>query len=294
MTRQLPSLTALECFEAVMRHGLVTRAAEELNLTQSAVSRQIGNLETFARHALFRREKKRLIPTDAARHFAERLSPLLDNLERETMHLMSWGAENRVLTLGLLPTFGSKWLIPRLGAFTEQQPDIQLNIVTRLTLGGFMEAGADVAILYGDGNWPGFQSHRVVDEEIIPVIAPTHYGSANLMDYEHLQMTTRPDAWHVWLEQHGDMSQPQKLGPKFENFTMIAEAVHSGLGVAMMPYMYVATELKLGRLLAPFGPSVTSQKGYYVAYGNHLKDNPKVRAFTDWLINISTHELPPS
>jgi len=294
MKRQLPSLTALECFEAVMHHGLVTRAAEELNLTQSAVSRQISNLETFARHPLFKRERKRLIPTDAATQFAENLSPLLDTLEREAMRLISWGAEDRILTLGLLPTFGSRWLIPRLGKFTNTHPDIQLNIVTHLTFNAFKEAGVDVAILYGNGVWPNYQSHRIVDEEIIPVVSPAHYKSAGLVEYEHLQMTTRPDAWAAWFEACGKNITEQKLGPKFENFTMMLEAVYSGLGVAMMPYMYVANDIRLGRLLAPFGPAVTSKKGYYVTYADHLSDSPKVQAFTNWLIEASTHELPPS
>lgn len=294
MKRQLPSLAALECFESVMRHGLVTRAAEELNLTQSAVSRQIGNLETFARHKLFRRERKRLIPTEASLKFAETLSPLLDTLEREAMRLMSFGAEDRILTLGLLPTFGSRWLIPRLGKFTDSHPDIQLNIVTRLSMEGFKDAGSDIAILYGDGNWPHYQSHRIVDEEIIPVVSPSHFSSSNLKDYELLQMTTRPDAWATWLTARGEPATPRRFGPKFENFTMMIEAVHSGLGVALMPFMYVANDLKLGRLLAPFGPAVTSTKGYYVAYAEHLSDSQKVQAFANWLIADSTHELPPS
>lgn len=294
MKRQLPSMTALECFEAVMRHGLVTRAAEDLNLTQSAVSRQIGNLESFARHPLFRRERKRLVPTEAAHEFAKKLSPLLDTLEHETMRLISWGAEDRVLTLGLLPTFGSRWLIPRLGDFTDNHSDIQLNIVTALTFEGFLEANADVCILYGEGNWEGYTSHRVVDEEIIPVISPNHYSSSDLFDYEHLQMTTRPNAWQTWLNSRGENNSSQKLGPKFENFTMMIEAAHSGLGVAMMPLMYVQNDLKLGRLLAPFGPAIPSKAGYYLAYPEHLSDSAKVKAFRTWLINISSHELPPS
>ncbi len=294
MKRQLPSLAALECFESVMRHGLVTRAAEEINLTQSAVSRQIGNLETFARHPLFKRERKRLVPTKAALQFKETLTPLLDTLEREAMRLMSFGAEDRILTLGLLPTFGSRWLIPRLGKFTDSHLDIQLNIVTRLTMEGFKEGGSDIAILYGDGKWPHYHSHRIVDEEIIPVVSPEYFSSSTLADYELLQMTTRPNAWETWLTARGEPDIPQQFGPKFENFTMMIEAVHSGLGVALMPYMYVANDLKLGRLLAPFGPAVTSSKGYYVAYAEHLSDSPKVQAFANWHIADSTHELPPS
>lgn len=285
MKRQLPSVTALECFEAVIKHGLVTRAAEELNLTQSAVSRQIGNLETFTRQQLFKRERKRLVPTEAAKQFAKALSPLLDSVERETMRLMSWGAEDRILTLGLLPTFGSRWLIPKLGGFTEQHADIQLNIVTGLTFADFAAADTDVAVLYGDGDCPGYQSYRILDEEIIPVIAPNHFHNTDILSYEHLQMATRPTAWSDWLAHHYRKDVTQKLGPKFENFTMMIEAVRSGLGVAVLPRMYIEADLAKGRLIAPFGPSVTSRKGYYLACADHLSSSYKVKAFKEWLFS---------
>jgi len=287
MKRQIPSLTALECFENVMQHGLVTRAADELNLTQSAVSRQIGNLEAFVRQPLFKRERKRLVPTEAAIQFKSALSPAMDKLEKETMRLMSWGAEDRILTLGLLPTFGSRWLIPKLGGFTSNHTDIQLNIVTGLTFEDFQAAQTDVAILYGDGDWHGQLSHRILDEEIVPVITPELYNSPDIMSYEHLQMATRPKAWANWLETNGHEHSPQKLGPKFENFTMMIEGVRSGLGVAVLPHMYIKNDLASGRLLAPFGPPVISENGYYLAYADHLKDSTKVKSFKSWLITAA-------
>lgn len=283
MKRQLPSITALECFEAVIKHGLVTRAAEELNLTQSAVSRQIGNLETFTRQQLFRRERKRLVPTDAAKQFAQTLSPLLDTVEQETLRLMSWGAVDRILTLGLLPTFGSRWLIPKLGEFIEKHADIQLNIVTGLTFADFAAANTDVAVLYGDGNCPGYSSHRILDEQIVPVIAPGHYANPDIMNYEHLQMTTRPTAWSDWLSEQYHDKHTQHMGPKFENFNMMIEGVRSGLGVAVLPVMYVEDDIRRGRLLSPFGPAVTSRNGYYLACADHLSGSNKVKAFRDWL-----------
>lgn len=283
MKRQLPSLTALECFENVMRHGLVTRAADELNLTQSAVSRQIGNLENFVRQPLFRRERKRLIPTEAAIRFSKALSPVMDTLEKETMRLMSWGAEDRILTLGLLPTFGSRWLIPRLGTFTTKYPDIQLNIVTGLVFEDFTEAETDVAVIYGKGEWHGHMSHRLMNEEVVPVIAPDLYENPDIMSYEHLQMATRPDTWRDWLAANDHDNTPQKLGPKFENFTMMIEAVRSGLGVAVLPQMYIDADLATGKLLAPFGTPATSRHGYYLVYPEHLSDSKKILAFKDWL-----------
>jgi len=287
MKRQLPSITALECFESVIKHGLVTRAAEDLNLTQSAVSRQISNLEAFTRQQLFKRERKRLLPTEAAKQFAQSISPLLDTLERETMRLMSWGAEDRILTLGLLPTFGSRWLIPKLGGFTEKHADIQLNIVTGLTFQDFAAADTDVAVLYGDGDCPGYDIYRILDEEIVAVIAPDHYQNPDILSYEHLQMATRPTAWTDWLSEQYSYAVTQRLGPKFENFTMMIEAVYSGLGVAVLPRMYIESDLQKGRLLAPFGSSVTSKKGYYLACAEHLADSPKVKAFKDWLFSAT-------
>ncbi len=285
MKRQLPSITALECFENVITHGLVTRAATELNLTQSAVSRQIKSLEAFTRQPLFTRTRKRLVPTDAALEFATKVGPLLDTLERETMRLMSWGAADRILTLGLLPTFGSRWLIPKLGRFTEKHPDIQLNIITGLTFDDFKAASTDVAVLYGDGDCPGYQTRRLLDEQIVPVIAPSRYQNPDIMAYEHMQMATRPTAWADWLSAHYTGSTEQRLGAKFENFTMMIEAVRSGMGVAVLPFMYVAADIKAGRLLAPFGGPVTSRLGYYLATRDPLVGSPKTTAFQDWIFS---------
>jgi LysR family glycine cleavage system transcriptional activator len=285
MKRQIPSLVALECFEAVVKYGLVTRAAEELHLTQSAVSRQIASLETYTRQQLFTREKKRLQPTEAARQFAQVLTPLLQGLEQETMRLMTSSVEDKVLKLGLLPTFGSRWLIPRLGEFTEKHPDIQLNIVTGLTYDDFAAANVDVAVLYGQGDFPGFSGDRLLDEQLVPVIAPAHYGNPDIMAYEHLQMATRPDAWRDWLGAQQMSISQQSLGPKFENFTMMIEAVRSGLGVAVLPHMYIEADLNTGRLLAPFGSPVTSQKGYYLVAADQLYNSAKVSAFRSWLLS---------
>ncbi|WP_417450017.1 LysR substrate-binding domain-containing protein [Kordiimonas sp.] len=286
MKRKLPSLIALECFEAVMRSGQVTRAAESLNLTQSAVSRQIGNLEDYVRQPLFRRERKRLIPTDAALQYNTAIAPLLANIESETLRLMTWGADDRVLTLGLLPTFGSHWLIPRLGGFTQAFPDIQLNIVTGLTPQDFAAANTDVSVQYGNGDWPGMVGHKIVEEEIVAVISPGLVAGESHIEidnYDRLQMTTRPYAWSEWL---GHDDGPVRGGAQFENFTMMIEAVRSGLGVAVLPLMYIARDLAAGRLVAPFGEAVKSTNAYYLVYSETHAHTKKVQSFRDWLLHI--------
>ncbi len=286
MRRHLPSLIALECFESVMKHSLVTKAAEELNLTQSAVSRQIANLEDFTRKPLFTRERKRLVPTPAALEFKAFLTPTLEGLEKAVSKLVSWGADANILKLGLLPTFGSRWLIPRLGDFTERHTNVQLNIVSGLTFEDFKAANIDAAIIYGDGNWPGYTSHRILDEHIIPVIAPELYSNPDLFAYDHLQMATRPAAWNEWFTARTLNPTQQKSGLKFENFTMMIEAVMSGLGVAIMPKMYVEADIQAGNLLAPFGGAVKSREGYHLAYPSELEQSPKVAAFKEWLLAI--------
>lgn len=271
-----------------MKTGQVTRAAEALNLTQSAVSRQIGNLEDFVRQPLFTRQRKRLIPTDAGLQYAASVAPLLANLESETLRLITWGAEDRVLTLGLLPTFGSRWLIPKLGGFTSAHGDIQLNIVTGLTPDDFKAADADVAIQYGDGVWPDMTAHKVVEEEIIAVVAPALMKGrkdAIIDDYDRLLMTTRPTAWTEWLAGSELEDVGTKGGAQFENFTMMIEAARSGLGVAVLPLMYVADDLATGRLIAPFGGPVKSRNAYYLAYATNRAHMKKVQAFKDWLLS---------
>jgi len=297
MKRRLPSLSALECFEAVMNDRHVTRAAEGLNLSQSAVSRQIKNLEDFVRQPLFRRERKRLIPTDAANQFAAAVGPLLAELEAQTLKMITWGAYDKVLTLGLLPTFGSRWLIPRLSGFTATRPDIQINIVTGLTHTDFVAANTDVAVQYGDGNWPGYTAHLLQEETIIAVVSPELAGSAESADIENfdrLTMRTRPTAWGEWQGREGDTKTPQPpgtqatgsqtTGTQFENFTMMIEAVRAGLGVAVLPEMYVRDDITSGRLVAPFGEPMRSRGAYYLTYPDHLVETEKVSAFRDWLL----------
>ncbi len=291
MKRRLPSLTALECFEAVMRGGHVTRAAESLNMTQSAVSRQIKNLEGFVRQPLFRRERKRLIPTEAAKQFAEAVGPLLAELEAQTLKMITWGAYDKVLTLGLLPTFGSRWLIPRLSGFTAAHPDIQINIVTGLTHDDFVAANTDVSVQYGDGQWPGYTAHHIQNETIVAVVS-SDLANANakspILDFDRLTMRTRPTAWNEWLGEPSDGIGGTITGTRFENFTMMIEAVRAGLGVAVLPEMYVRDDLDSGQLVAPFGPPVHSQGAYYLVYPDHLAETEKVAVFRNWLLGEAT------
>jgi len=280
MRRMIPSLTHLLCIEAVIRHGHVTRAAEELNLTQSTVSRQIQALEAIIGKPLFERKNRRLIPTAAAIEYGENIGKLLEGIESETLRLLTGDAEDHTLCIGVYPTFGTKWLIPRLPDFTERHADLRLDLVTAITPFNFDTSPVDVALQYGSGNWTGCIAHKLVGEETIVVASP-RLTPAAMKDQTLLSLRSRPDAW---ADHIGGSAGIAVTGPQFETFTMMIEAVHSGMGLAVVPYIHVAEALESGSLVAPMGGAVTSRFAYYLVYASASADTPKVAAFRDWLL----------
>lgn len=290
MRRYLPSFAALQCFEAAARHLNFTRAAEELHLTQSAVSRQVRNLEDFLQQALFRRAGKRLVLTDAGRAYADEVTAHLDRIEASTIGAMTGAAGGRVLTVGTLPTFGTRWLVPRLHRFSEAHPDVQLNVVTSLRPFDFADDGVDAAVQRGDGVWPGCCAHLLLVEEIIAVASPglvprgTALAPADAAAYPLLQQATRLDSWPRWLRARGAAATERVHGPCFEHFSMLIEAARTGMGVAVVPAVFVAEDLEAGRLAAPFGPAVTTGQGYYLVYPEGRAQRRAVAKLRDWLI----------
>lgn len=300
MRRTLPSLMALQCFEAAVRHLSFTRAAEELNLTQSAVSRQIRGLEDFIGRPLFERVKQRLVLTVAGEAYAAAVQDVLDRAEAATLQLMAYRGEGGVLTVAMLPTFGSRWLVPRLVDFSARYPDIQLNLVTQVRPFDFDKVEADVAIHFGPALWPGAICHRLMGEDIVPVCAPGLLKKPlsdvrELLDYTLLQHTTRPQAWNDWLSAAGlqdmDTHQASLLsGPRFEHFFMVIQAAISGLGIAVLPQFLVAEELASGRLQLALDQPVRSQHAYYLVHPATRTDVYKVRVFREWLLAQAAQE----
>ncbi len=289
MRRSLPSLLALESFEAVARLGSVTRAAEELGRTQSAVSRQLANLEQFVRRPLFDRARKRMVVNDAGRMFQGALAGILNQLEAEVDRLVGYGAGDAVLRVGVLPTFGMRWLVPRLGDFAIRHQDVAISLVTGVGPFDLDGSKLDIAIQHGSGDWPGVRSHRLFGEEIVAVIAPhVVQPGADIADYEWLQMATRPWLWQEWLrDRPDDVVAAHGSGTTFENFGMVIEAAANGIGVAILPTLYIADELASGRLTAPFGPPIASTRGYYLVESKDESPSAKIEAFREWLLRTA-------
>lgn len=288
MKRRIPSTAALTAFEASARHESFTRAAEELAMTQSAVCRQIAGLESMLGVKLFRRTRRGVRLTDAGRGYAVRVSERLDALERDTLELMAGAGGMPVIELAVVPTFGTRWLLPRLPQFMPGAVQINLHTRTRPFL--FDDTHFDAAIYAGDGHWPGCITRKVLAERLIAVCSPALLaplpappGLAALARLPLLQQTTRPHAWRRWFEAAGLACDGDLRGPRYEQFSMSVQAAVLGLGVALVPDFLVAEELAQGRLCRACPEAHDSDRAYYFVVPEGREHDPLLARFGAWL-----------
>jgi LysR family glycine cleavage system transcriptional activator len=273
MRRKLPSTQALLAFEAAAHRGSFTLAGQDLAISQSAVSHQILGLEQELDVSLFLRQPRQLVLTDAGRSLLARVGPALDSLEAAMLELASSKGEGGTLELGVVPTFATKWLIPRMPGFLKAHPHVTLNLSTRLLPFDFAASGLDAAIHYGRPDWPGTESEYLMGEESVVVCSPQLMKKrglrkpADLLNFTLIHQSTRPHAWRDWLTMAGvDEPRGAAAGPKYELFSMIAQAVKAGLGVAVLPRFLVAEEIADGSLAVPFALSLSSDFAYYLVW----------------------------
>lgn len=289
MRRSIPSTAALTVFEAAARHQSYTKAADELAVTQSAVCRQIASLESFLGLKLFQRSRRGVALTDAGQDYARQVRARLDEVERDALALMARGGQGGVLELGVVPTFATKWLLPRLPAFQRAHPGIQVNLTARTRPFLFDETAFDAAIHAGPAAWPGTEGRVLMAETLWPVCSPALAGgrraftAADFSRHVLLQQGTRPYAWREWfsaraLDVPGDMA-----GPRLELFSMLSEAAIQGLGIALVPPFLVRDELARGLLVPVSAAPLPSGRHYFLIYPEHKAGSPALRAFGDWL-----------
>jgi|TARA_R100001039_G_scaffold27373_1_gene18683 DNA-binding transcriptional LysR family regulator len=256
--RNLPSLTSLNCFEAAARHLSFTRAADELSLTQSAVSKQVSQLEVTLQHPLFRRVRKRLHLTPEGAVYLGEARKILAQVEMSTRYMQSYGVEADVLNIVTLPTFGARWLIPRLNGFRFKYPNINLNIANRTEPFDMQKERIEAAFFFGHGVWPRAECIKLLDEEVVPVCAPTAMEQTavrdplDLTDMVLLQVSTRPEGWHDWFEAQDLYTEHSYHGPRFDTFYMALRAARAGCGVALVPKFLAQEELDEGKLVIPW------------------------------------------
>jgi len=291
--RTLPSTRDLACFEAVVRNKSVTRAAQELNLTQSAVSRRISCLEDLLGEPLFTREKQRLTPTLAAEDYAQELHGLLNGVEVATTRFLTHGRKGGGLTLACLPTFGSRWLVPRLGGFLADHTGIDINLISKIRPFSFDQEPAHAAIHFGLPQWPDAKMHFLMNEHVVPVCAPSLIPDGPLKQPDDLrkltliQHTTRPNLWREWLR-HVDVQGVNGVaGPKFEYYSLVIEAALAGIGVALLPDFLVKKEISAGILAVAYQDAMCCNEAYYVVYPHKYETNQNVVSFVDWIVSES-------
>lgn len=288
--RHLPTLTAMQCFEASARHLSFTRAAAELSLTQSAVSKQVAQLESVLEHPLFRRVRKRLQVTPEGSLYLTEVRKILAQVEMSTRYMQSYGGQSEVLNITTLPTFGARWLIPRLNGFRFRHPNVYLNISNRVEPFDLEEARVDVAFFFGHGAWPKAECIKLLDEEVVPVCAPAVVPAGGIEDplalteLVLLQSATRPEAWHDWFAAQGVFTAHSYHGPRFDTFSMSLRAARAGCGVALVPRFLAEEELEAGQLIVPWTFSLASRDAYYLAYPEHKGEVGKVKGFIGWIL----------
>lgn len=300
-----PSMSLLLAFEASARHESFTRAAEELSLTQSAVSRQVQALEAMLDLELFAREGKRIVPTDIGRAYMAEIAHALALIRSATLQALTAHAPKTQLRVATLPTFGAKWLLPRLHRFYQAHPELQIDLDSRIEAVDFSAQDLDAAIVVGDGRWPGVTAHRLYAEELVLVGSPATLpftrksrratkatgvsrGTAAptieaLEGLTLLRVRSFPDAWREWCAHFGLPHDALRTGPSFELTSHLIQAVVAGIGVGLVPRMLVEDELKENRLLSPF-EAVPSSRSYYLVYPERAQRHPVLIAFRDWLL----------
>lgn len=283
-------MSLLVAFEATARHRSFTRAGEELSLTQSAVSRQVHALENLLQVELFRRSGRQIALTEVGVMYANDIASALSRIRTASSQVHTFRAGGGALNLAVLPTFGSRWLLPLLPMFYREKPRVLVHLHSRIGRYDLKEAGMDAAINVGDDHWPGLLSHRLVDEEPLLVASPELLERQPIRSAEDvaghllLQVTTRAEEWREWFVAHKISSNAMRPGPHFEFTTHLIQAVVSGIGIGLVSRCLVEEELRSGAVLMPLAESPPNSRGYYLIYPPEKATFPPLVAFREWLL----------
>ncbi len=290
MKRLQPPLHLLRAFTTTARFGSVSRASEALHLTQSAVSKQISELEQITGVLLFERIRQRLLLTQAGVRYEAALRPVLAQLEAATLELITSGDGGGELHLSTLPTFGAKWLIPRLPAFQQQHPHIALHFVPYPQGYDFQRPDLDCSILFGNGHWPGATAQYITGREVVliaPPAGPDLRKPQDIAGFTLLQHLSVPHAWTHWCDAHGVSGSKATMGPQLDQFHSLIRAVMAGMGLALVPHCLVKDDIASGLVRAPLSDGYEDDMGYYLCYPESRSHLKPLGSFRQWLLGAA-------
>jgi len=293
--RLVPPLSALVAFEAAARHGSFTRAADELSLTQSAISRRVSLLEEMLGLQLFHRVRNTVTLTAVGTFYADRIQDALSGLAAATQEATLFLGRGGLLRLGLPPTFGTRWLIPRIGQFLQEHRDIEVVFSTCLPgETNFNRDDLDAIIHCGSADVPGANLDKLLDERLVVVASPdmaealptpTALGAVTLLAH-----ALRPEAWQHWFDTLRVERDPRQPMLSFSLFSMVVAAAVDSLGVALVPELLVENELAQRRLVTLFDGAAVHTKSLYLAYPLSRASYPPIQIFRKWLLAQCTDD----
>ena len=289
MAEALPPLNALRAFEAAARHLSFTRAAHELHVTQTAISHQMRLLEAHLGERLFLRLPRRLMLTAAGQAYARELAAVFDRIREATAGLHAEPGRE-LLTVTVVPSFGTLWLVPRLARWAAAAPRIDLRIVATERPLDFSREPVDVGIRFGYGRYPGLRAEKLIDDEWFPLCSPRLLrGRGRLRAPADLRRQVllhdeSPHAWRRWLRAFGAADLDADRGHVFSDASMMLQAAADGQGVAMGRGVLAARHLAARRLVRPFTGSLPSEQSYFLVASEQSADLPRVRAFRAWIV----------
>lgn len=315
MRRTLPPLATLRPFEAAARLGSFTAAADELALTQGAVSLQIRNLERFLDKRLFERQVRRVELTEDGRQYYMACLRALDEIERATRRMLAQ-REHRILTVSAPPTLATLWLMPKLGAFTSAYPDIEVRVATSIAPADLRSSDVDIALRVGrlpgrhykrhlpgidlvmTERWDGIEADYLFDDVLVPVIArkllrqgPPIHTPRDVLRYALIHMASRQNAWRDWLLAHDVTQGSRKIAGEYGHFFIALQAAQDCKGVAIVPRKLFEMYASRARdLVIAFESDIPSAGAYYMLTHESRTDNPAVRVFRKWLLLMADAE----
>ena len=295
LRRSLPPLNALRSFEAAARHQSFTRAADELCVTQGAVSHQVKALEAELGLKLFNRGLRGLAITEPGRNYLAAVQDAFDRIALGTDRLLQ-RQQAGIVTVSTSPDFAAKWLVSRLGRFSEAHPEIELKISATMHHADFAREDVDLAIRHGAGDWVGLDAVNLCSEELFPVCSPallrSRRGLRNPEDVLQFPLLHLDDHryWSRWLEAAGASGEGLLHGPVFNHASMLIDAAVDGQGVALARTALAAADLINGRLVRPFETALPLKKTYWIVCPQATSSMPKIAIFRKWLLAEATED----
>jgi len=282
-------------FEASARQLSFTRAAEELFVTQAAVSHQIKALEEFIGIKLFMRKNRALLLTEEGQSYYLDIKDVFNNIQEATERLLARG-EKGAITVSVQASFAIQWLVPRLKEFSLLHPDIDVRIKAVDQPDNLLTDDIDVAIYYGRGDWGDVHAVKLHQEYLIPVCSPLIFSSGkklkkieDLANHTLLHYSSRED-WKRWFKKRGVKGIDVNHGPIFSHSAMVVQAAIHGQGVALAHSVLAKPDIDSGRLICPFNEVLVSKNAHYIVCKEHQLDLGKISAFREWVLDTVAQE----